>query len=277
MNLRIRERSNLEQRVITALIGFGVILGLILYSEATFLLFVCILCALTQYEFYRLLGLDGNQPLTTYGTFCGIVLNVLTFFVEKGAMSGQYYFVISPLLSLIFFIKLYKKKDIKPFMNIGFTFLGLIYVALPFALLSVIAMKGGGYNYEIVLGSLLLLWASDIGGYFAGTKFGKRKLFERVSPKKSWEGAIGGAIFAALVAFVLGYFFTSYEPWQWYCIGAIIVIAGIYGDLVESLFKRSIAIKDSGNMIPGHGGFLDRFDGLLLSMPFIATFIKLFS
>lgn len=277
MKLRIRERSNLEQRVIAALIGFFVILGLILYSEATFLLFVCILCALTQYEFYRLLGLDGNQPLSAYGTFCGVVLNLLTFFVEKGALSGQYYFIISPLLSLIFFIKLYKKKDIKPFMNIGFTFLGLIYVALPFALLSVIAMRGGSYNYEIVLGCLLLLWASDIGGYFAGTKFGKRKLFERVSPKKSWEGAIGGAIFAATIALLLSFFFTSYQPWQWYCIATIIVVAGIYGDLVESLFKRSIAIKDSGNSIPGHGGFLDRFDGLLLSMPFIATFIKLFS
>lgn len=277
MKLRIRERSNLEQRIITALLGFFAILGLILHSEATFLLFVCILCTLTQYEFYKLLGLDGNQPLSVYGTFCGIILNLLTFFVEKGTLTGQYYFVISPLLSLIFFIKLYKKKDIKPFMNIGFTFLGIIYVALPFALLSVIAMRGGIYNYEIVLGSLLLLWASDIGGYFAGTKFGKRKLFERVSPKKSWEGAIGGAVFAALIALLLGIYFTTYPAWQWYCIGAIIVIAGIYGDLVESLFKRSIAIKDSGNSIPGHGGFLDRFDGLLLSMPFIATFIKLFS
>lgn len=274
---RIREKSNLEQRVITALIGFFIILGLVLYNDATFLAFVCILCALTQHEFYRLLGLDGNQPLSNWGTLCGLALNLITYFVEKGTLSGQYYFLMSPLLSFIFFIKLYKKNDIKPFMNIGFTFLGLIYVAVPFALLIVIALKSGSYNYQIVLGSLLLLWASDIGGYFAGTKFGKRKLFERVSPKKSWEGAIGGAIFAGLIAFVLGQFFETYEPWQWYCIGTIIVVTGIYGDLVESLFKRSISIKDSGNSIPGHGGFLDRFDGLLLSMPFIATFVKLFS
>lgn len=274
---RIRQKSNLQQRVIAALVGFFIILAMVLYSDATFLAFVCILCAFTQHEFYRLLGLDGNQPLSTYGTLCGVVLNLITFFVEKGMISGQYYFIMSPLLSLIFFIKLYKKNDLKPFMNIGFTFLGLIYVALPFALLSVIALKGGTYNYQIVLGSLLLLWASDIGGYFAGTKFGKRKLFERVSPKKSWEGVIGGALFAAVIAFLLGIFFTSYQAWQWYCIGAIIVITGIYGDLVESLFKRSISIKDSGNSIPGHGGFLDRFDGLLLSMPFIATFVKLFS
>ena len=184
---------------------------------------------------------------------------------------------MSPMLSMIFFIKLYKKKDLKPFMNIAFTFLGIIYVALPFALLIAMAMRSGTYNMEIVIGCLFLLWASDIGGYFAGTKFGKRKLFERISPKKSWEGVIGSFLFAGIVALGLGHYFNTYEPWMWYCIGAIMVVAGIYGDLVESLFKRSIAIKDSGNTIPGHGGFLDRFDGLLLSMPFIITFIKLFS
>jgi len=277
MRSRIRNLNNLQQRVIAGLSGFFIILAAVLYSDATFLVLVCILCALTQLEFYRLLGLDGNQPLSNYGTFCGVALIMLTFLIEKEVILFENYFLISPLLSMIFFIKLYKKKDLKPFMNIAFTFLGVIYVALPFALLVVMAMRGGTYNYEIVLGSLLLLWASDIGGYFAGTKFGRRKLFARVSPKKSWEGAIGGAIFAALIAMVLGIYFTTYEAWKWYCIGAIIVVTGIYGDLVESLFKRSMAIKDSGNSIPGHGGFLDRFDGLLLSMPFIVTFIKLFS
>ena len=88
---------------------------------------------------------------------------------------------------------------------------------------------------------------------------------------------MGSAAFAAIIAFVLGYYFRTFEPWKWYCIGAIIVVVGTYGDLVESLFKRSIAIKDSGSSIPGHGGFLDRFDGLLLSAPFIVTFLKLFS
>ncbi len=277
MRSRINRLTNLQQRVITSLIGFFFILGAVLHSDATFLALTCILCMLTQLEFYRLLGLDGSQPLSNYGTFCGLVLNLLTFLIEKEIVSFENYFIMSPILSLIFFIKLYKKSDLKPFMNIGFTFLGIIYVALPFALLIVTAMQGGTYNYEIVLGCLLLLWASDIGAYFAGTKFGKRKLFERVSPKKSWEGAIGGAAFAGLIAFALGFWFTSFEPWKWYCIGAIIVVTGTYGDLVESLFKRSIAIKDSGNSIPGHGGFLDRFDGLLLSMPIIVTFVKLFS
>ncbi len=277
MQKRLEKLNNLQQRTVTGLAGVIVIIGSILYSDWTCLLLFCMISSLTQLEFYKLLGLDGNQPLTYYGTFCGTVMMLLAYLIEKDIVPFENYFIISPLLSMIFFIKLYKKNDLKPFTNIGFTFLGIIYVALPFSLIIVMAMRGGSYNYEIVLGSLLLLWASDIGGYFAGTKFGKRKLFERISPKKSWEGAVGGAAFAAIIAFVLGQYFLTFEPWKWYCIGAIIVVVGTYGDLVESLFKRSIAIKDSGTSIPGHGGFLDRFDGLLLSTPFIITFLKLFS
>lgn len=277
MRFRLNELSNLQQRVITAIIGVALIVSSILYSDLTFALLFCAMSMFTQLEFYKLLGLDGNLPLTFYGTMCGVLLVVLTYVVEKGLIGFENYFLISPFLAMIFFIKLYKKNDLKPFTNIGFTFLGLIYVALPFSLIIVMAMRGGVYNYEIILGSLLLLWATDIGAYFAGTKFGRRKLFERVSPKKSWEGAVGGALCATLVAFLLGLYFQSFEPWKWFCIGGIIVVTGTYGDLVESLFKRSIAIKDSGSTIPGHGGFLDRFDGLLLSAPFIVTFLKIFS
>ncbi len=277
MKTPLDQLSNLQQRTIAGLIGVAVILSAILYADWTFLLLFCSICVLTQLEFYKLLGLDGNQPLTYYGTFCGIVINVLTYLIEKDIISFQNYFIISPFVTSIFFIKLYKKTDIKPFQNIAFTFLGIIYVALPFSLFNVLALMGGKYNPEIIIGCLFLLWATDVGGYFAGTYFGKRKLFERVSPKKSWEGSFGGFGLAMLVAFGLGHFFKSHQTWEWYCIGTIIVVAGTLGDLVESLFKRSISIKDSGSSIPGHGGFLDRFDGLLLSIPFIVTFVKLFS
>jgi len=269
--------TNLQQRIIAAIFGVAIILSAILYSDWTFILLFCAIGVLTQLEFYKLLGVDGNLPLTYYGTMCGVFINIITFLIEKEIIDFHNYFLISPLVTMIFFIKLYKKKDLKPFQNIAFTFLGIIYVAIPFSLLSVLAMRGGKYNYEIVLGCLFLLWATDVGAYFAGTYFGKRKLFERVSPKKSWEGAAGGALLAAIVACILGLYFKTHRPWEWYCIGGLIVVAGTLGDLVESLFKRSIAIKDSGSTIPGHGGFLDRFDGLLLSTPFIVTFVKIFS
>jgi phosphatidate cytidylyltransferase len=274
----LRSLSNLQQRVIAALIAIPFLLFCVLYSDYTFLVLFLVIGILAQLEFYKLVGsISDNLPLTFYGTFCGVVMHVLTFFIEKGDLAYQYYYILSPLLTLIFFIKLYKSKDEKPFKNIAYTFLGIIYVALPFTLLTVLAyIKNDTYDPNIVLGCLFLLWASDSGAYFAGTKFGKTKLFERVSPKKSWEGSIGGMLTAMVVATIISRYYTNYSAFQWYAIGIIIVIAGTYGDLVESLFKRSINIKDSADTIPGHGGFLDRFDGLLLSIPFIIPFVKLF-
>jgi phosphatidate cytidylyltransferase len=128
-----------------------------------------------------------------------------------------------------------------------------------------------------VIGVFVILWSNDSGAYLAGRLFGKRKLFERISPKKTWEGFFGGAIIALVASFFYWKFTESLSMDQWLCIAVIIATTGTLGDLVESLFKRSIAIKDSGSLIPGHGGFLDRFDGLLLSMPFILTFIKFYA
>src|SRR5262249_33725331 len=129
---------------------------------------------------------------------------------------------------------------------------------------------------EIIFGCLFILWASDTGAYFAGTLFGRRKLFERISPKKSWEGAVGGALLAIVFAILMNAFFHSLQLWQWLSIAVIIIVGGTFGDLIESLLKRSIVIKDSGTSLPGHGGFLDRFDGLLISAPFIVAFLEIF-
>lgn len=276
MTQKLNQLSNLTQRIIAAVIGVSIILAAVLYNEWTFWILFLAISVLTQREFYKLLKLDANMPLTFYGTFCGIVLNTLTFFVEKDMLPFKFYYLIVPLLTTTFFIKLYRKKDSKPFANLGYTFLGIIYVAVPFALINELVLTDRGYEPKLILGCLLILWSSDTGAYFAGRFLGKRKLFERVSPKKTWEGFFGGAILALFVAFILTMYFDCILPWQWYVIAIIISVTGTLGDLVESLFKRSIAIKDSGSVIPGHGGFMDRFDGLLLSMPFIITFLKIF-
>ena len=270
-------RSNLQQRVITALVALSVLIPAVRYSEWAYFAVFFGICMLTLLEFYKLVGLDGNQPLKVYGTFVGLFIYTMTFLIERHLVGFEFYFLISPVASCIFFIKLYKRDERKPFTNIAFTFLGVIYVAVPFSLLHVFILRNGVYSYQILLGCLFLLWASDTGAYFAGVRYGKTKLFERVSPKKSWEGSIGGALAALVMAFVLAFVFQDLPPWQWHVIALIILVAGTYGDLVESLFKRSIAIKDSGSSLPGHGGFLDRFDGLLLSAPFIATFLNIFS
>lgn len=276
MTSAFNKLNNLKQRILAGVLGALIIVGSTLLGEWSYAVVFALICIFSQLEFYKLVGLDGMLPLKSFGTFVGFMIFSLTFLVEHEMVPARSYFLILPFWSMIFLIKLYKKTEKKPFNNIAITFLCIIYVAVPFALLNVLVFYGGSYSYQIIVGCLLILWASDTGAYFAGVQFGKRKLFERVSPKKSWEGSLGGAVLAFAMGFVISRYFVIIENWQWAVITGIIVVAGTYGDLVESLFKRSIAIKDSGSSIPGHGGFLDRFDGLLISTPFITAFLKIF-
>jgi phosphatidate cytidylyltransferase len=272
--------SNLTQRIITAVIGAAVIVFGVVFSEWTYFLVFFFICAVSIWEFYSLAGLDGMVPQKTFGTICGMAIYCISFFIERGDIRYEYYFLIFPLFSCVYLIKLYKKFERKPFTNIAYTFLGIFYVAVPFSLLNIAAFEHHSlrshYNFEIIFGCLFILWATDTGAYFAGTFFGRSKLFERISPKKSWEGAVGGAILALVFAWAISEFFDSLQLWEWMVIAGIIIVGGIYGDLVESLLKRSIEIKDSGDSLPGHGGFLDRFDGLLISAPFIVAFLEIF-
>ncbi|UBM60348.1 phosphatidate cytidylyltransferase [Marinilongibacter aquaticus] len=275
MRQQLNKYSNLTQRIIAAIIGAAIIISGMFYSAFTFWAVFLLISVFTQTEFYRLLGLNGNLPLSVYGTFCGVAINCLTFFIEKNYISFKYYYLILPLLTITFFIKLFKRADKRPFENLAYTFLGIIYVAMPFALVNEMVIEENTYHPWLMLGILIILWINDSGAYFAGSFLGKRKLFERISPKKTWEGFFGGAICSLAAAAVFSRFAPFLDLWHWLVIATIVVVTGTLGDLVESLFKRSIAIKDSGSIIPGHGGFLDRFDGLLLSIPFILTFLKI--
>lgn len=276
MKSHLNKYSNLTQRVIVAIFGVTIIISAIYWQAWSYYAVFLVITFLSMREFYKLAGLAGFLPLIFWGTLSGILLFTFTFLVQMKLLEPDVFYLIFPFASIIYFIKLYKKSEDKPFANIAYTFLGILYVAVPFSLLHVIAFCTGQYQFELVTGILLLTWASDTGGYFAGTLFGKTKLFLRISPKKSWEGFIGGAILTLVIAFTLSNYMGILPLWKWMTIGILTVIAGTYGDLVESLFKRSINIKDSGRSLPGHGGFLDRFDALLLSLPFIAAFLKLF-
>ena len=273
---RLNKYSNLTQRIITGLAGSAAVIAGVAYSPWTYFIIFAFITVITLLEFYKLSGLDGMIPQKTFGAICGLLIFSASFFIEMQHISWRYYFLIFPLVTLVYMIKLYKKFERKPFSNIAFTILGIFYVAMPFALLNIAVFENGGYNYEIILGCLLILWANDTGGFIAGTLFGKTKLFERISPKKSWEGVVGGAVLGLLFAWGVSFFFVSLAFWQWMVIGGLIIIGGDYGDLVESLLKRSVEIKDSGDSLPGHGGFLDRFDGLLISAPFIVAFLEIF-
>jgi CDP-diglyceride synthetase len=186
-------------------------------------------------------------------------------------------FLLLPLacMFLILPVELYRKRE-NPFTNIAHGFLGIIYVAVPFTLMvNVIHLDSiEGYRPEFLVGFFMLIWASDTGAYFAGSLFGKRKLFERISPKKSWEGAAGGMALSLVMAAIWAQFIDIIDLRQWLILAGISVVAGIYGDLVESLLKRNTGVKDSGSILPGHGGVLDRFDSIILATPFAFVYLK---
>ncbi|OJJ21002.1 phosphatidate cytidylyltransferase [marine bacterium AO1-C] len=276
-----KKSSELKQRVIAGLGGLGLILlALFGHPWGYFVLFMLI-GVLTQWEFYQLVGLRQKRYLQVYGVLLGVTTNLIVFlhfYQPSVVFSSRYFSLIFPILFVVFLVELYQKNNESPFQDISWWLLGIIYTALPFALLHFIAFDtaNGIYSPTNVLGVLFLIWANDIGAYFAGKAFGRTPLFPRISPKKTKEGSVGGVLFTLFVAAGMIFTFNDRDDWKWFVIAGIVIITGTYGDLVESMFKRSIQIKDSGSAIPGHGGFLDRFDAFLLAIPFIVAFLQIF-
>ncbi len=273
MNItKFNNLSNLQQRTITGILGGLLFVFCLTFNEWTYLSLILLLSVLGQIEFYGLIREDGDDPLTKWGLINGILLNLICFFVARGDLPTKAFFFFFVLLGVIYISELYRKAS-NPFENIAYTIIGVFYVAMPMALLHFASFSNGYFSFQIASGCFFLLWASDIGAYFSGKTFGKHKLFPRISPNKTWEGLAGGLIMAMVIAYTLSVYYTDLELWKWLCLSIIICISGTYGDLVESMLKRSLQIKDSGNMIPGHGGILDRFDGMLMAAPFAAFFL----
>lgn len=266
--------NNFTKRALTALVFVVVLISCIAYNHYTFSLLFLFFTLVGTWEFYSISVLGENLPQKLYGLFLAFVIFALCTLKSMELISYLHFTLLIPLLYLVFVVELYRKNR-NPFRNIAFTFLGLIYVALPFSLLNFVSTMTimGTYEPRILIGILLILWGSDTGAYLAGSKFGKTKLFERISPKKSWEGFVGGVLLSATAAIVDSKLFSVLELKHWLVISVIIVAMGTLGDLVESLYKRSKNIKDSGTILPGHGGILDRFDSLLLASPFIFAYL----
>jgi len=275
MGKNISGMSNMWQRIIVGVLGAALFIGGIIVSEWTYFALFLGLTILGLLEFYRLLGAQSIKPNKTIGIALGGLFYIALFLIERDLIKGELLYLTLPLLGLVFVAELYRKQP-QPFTNIAFTLLGVLYVALPFGLLHKIAYLPEYYTWEPILGLMLLIWAADTGAYIAGKNFGKNKLLERVSPGKTWEGWVGGTILTLAVAYGLSLYLQDLALYQWIGIGVIVAIFGVLGDLVESLLKRSLGVKDSGTLLPGHGGILDRFDSLIMAIPFIIAFLQIF-
>jgi phosphatidate cytidylyltransferase len=269
--------NNFTMRALTGFIFVAVLLGCILFGFQTYAGLFFVITILSLWEFYKLVETDGIIPQKIAGTIVGGILFILTTLVFNHTLSPVWLIIIFPFSSVILIVELFKKAA-KPFTNIAFTLLGLLYVAVPFSLLNLLVFPvflNGVYTPQILVGSFYILWSSDTGAYLSGRAFGKHKLFERISPKKTWEGLVGGGLISIGIANLIACYYTQLSRLDWTIIAIIIVVFGALGDLVESMFKRSIDAKDSGNILPGHGGLLDRFDGLLVSVSFVAAYLLL--
>lgn len=265
--------NNLAQRVITGIIGVTIIIAGIVFSPWTFATVILVIALLTLREFYGLARKAETKPYEVWGLVFCFALFGLVFLNYQGEISKSTFWMLPALFSIVFLYPLIRHGQGHAINCLAVSVLGIFYIALPFCLMIPLAFITGEFQYELILGILFAQWANDTGGYFAGKAFGKTKLFEKVSPKKTWEGSIGGLVLTIGVLLVFCHFFGVMSYLEWAGLAIVVSIFGSLGDLVESAFKRALAIKDSGSTIPGHGGFLDRFDGLILALPFATTYI----
>lgn len=264
----------MKTRAITAFFFVVVMLSSLLCGTVTFSIFFLFLSIFSTEEFYKLVRVEGVKPNSIGGWILAgsVYLSVALYFFYELPLTIL-------LLSVPFFVsviiaELYR--DLKnPFHNIALTIFGVVFATVPFCFFYALGFINGSYSWHLPLAFLILLWSSDTGAYLFGISLGKTKLFEKHSPKKSWEGFAGGLLCSVLSGFVLSMYFPEISRIDWIVVSVIIVVFGTFGDLSESMLKRSVSIKDSGSFLPGHGGLLDRFDGLLLAAPLVFVYLSL--
>ncbi|GAB3292139.1 phosphatidate cytidylyltransferase [Hymenobacter humi] len=290
--------SNLRLRVIYGVIGAALLLGSVWLSPWTFGLFFAAVQAVMLWEFFRMMRAGGLAPATWLGIGAGLLLFFGTFWfvhssnihvvdasadvvgaaLESLMGTFQSFFLkilwaalalLVPVLLLVREMVLWPRYS-NPFSNAGSVLMGLLYISVPMALLSLLAQGSAGYDYRRIFALLFLIWTSDIGAYAAGKTFGKHKMAPSISPGKTWEGWGGGFVLTLLVGWALGALLPDMPlHHRLLAAGAVAVFAPL-GDLAESMLKRSVGVKDSGSIMPGHGGLLDRFDAFLLVLPVLA-------
>ena len=271
--------SSFTQRAITA-VGFLVVMitGIYISSYSLFALFGLI-SFLGVWEYQTLVALyPFNQHTALLRdkwilSVMGLLVYALIGLVSMHLLPLWALLFILPLVFLLFIKELFDAKSPNPFVRVSLNITGLLYLVVPLALINTIANENNTFEPNRIMGMLLLIWANDTGAYVLGSKIGKTPFFKRISPKKTWEGTISGMITTLILAAILGFVFKQLSVVQWYGVAVCVIIFSTLGDLVESMLKRNLGIKDSGTILPGHGGILDRFDALLLVVPYIALWI----
>ena len=274
---------NLLIRSLSGLVLLGIVLAAVFCNKYTFGALLLLIVIVGEHEFYRLARGKGLHPQSLVGIVAGIVMFGMCFILfarwgegfDRGntlalVTCGLYLIILVPL---IFIGELFSRSD-SPLGNIAATLTGVLYVAYPVSFLLFIPLMLGGGEWRplVFLMYLFITWANDVFAYLVGMSIGRHRMCERISPKKSWEGFFGGLAGAVLTGISVARWLGD-TPSAWAGLALVAALTAVLGDLVESMFKRSAQVKDSGSLIPGHGGVLDRFDAMLLSAPFVFVYM----
>jgi hypothetical protein len=269
---------------------FGILFVVVIlcsFTRADFMIgLFALITGLTMWEYAGLVnGIKGVRINRFISTVAGVYFFLAVAVLELGMVSSFVVFVPYILCVIYLFVaELYLKNE-SPILSWAYTMLGQMYIAFPLSLINILAFGngdvsvGGSANMLLPLSVFILLWANDTGAYCTGSLLGRHKLFPRISPAKSWEGSIGGGVLSIIVAALIGHYGANgagtkgMDIMVWIGLGVVVVVFGTWGDLVESLFKRTIGVKDSGKILPGHGGMLDRFDSSLLAIPAVVVYL----
>ena len=272
------KQKNLVIRSITGVLFVVCMVSCFLNPRAMVFLFALI----TGLSIWEYCGLVNQKEDVTVNRFITTVAGVYFFLAVAGfrtGIVGNFVVFVPYLLTIIYlFIGGLYTANKNAINDWAYTMLSQMYIALPFSMINVLAFETSAFDGQIHYDMLLplsvfiFLWTNDTGAYCSGSLFGKHKLFPRISPAKSWEGSIGGGIFVIIAAIIIGYIANDGEAHRlsilgWVGFGVVVAVFGTWGDLVESLFKRTLGVNGSGNILPGHGGMLDRFDSSLMAIP----------
>ncbi len=223
------------------------------------------------YEFYKISQKMGSRPKIWFGLLFSFLLFLFVFFLKTSDVTSKYSFFIVAVAFISFVAELLRKGS--AIKNLSYEFMGIFYITIPFTLTNFIVFFDKKFNFQILLGVFLIIWSYDVVAYLIGSAIGKRKVFPDISPNKTLEGTIAGILAGILAGFIVFKILNIYTAIDWIIMAVLIVFGAFTGDLVESKIKRSAGVKDSGNIMPGHGGLLDRFDSFLFAIVAVSIYL----